>query len=87
MLRRPCVNRSTDIFTPEPDDAQAIRIGLGAIALLDEPFRMALLAERECHGPYRDLADLCRRLNPGPETLSLLIRCGRSTSPASRVPP
>jgi DNA polymerase III alpha subunit len=34
------------------------------------------LADRDKRGPYRDLADFRRRINPGPEALALLIRCG-----------
>src|SRR5206468_1844347 len=72
-LRLPCVNRSADTFTIEED---AIRVGLGAIVSLAEELRAALLADRQAHGPYRDLADFRRRLEPGPEGLGLLIRCG-----------
>jgi DNA polymerase III alpha subunit len=69
----PCVNRSRGPFSPE---AGAIRTGLDAIASLDETLRQAILAERERSGPYRDLADFRRRVQPGPEALTLLIRCG-----------
>jgi DNA polymerase III alpha subunit len=72
-LRLPCVNRSAENFTIEED---AIRVGLDAIASLSEELRATLLADRQQRGPYRDLADFSRRLNPGPEALSLLIRCG-----------
>jgi DNA polymerase III alpha subunit len=72
-LRLPCVNHSKETFTPEED---AIHVGLGAIPSLDRELRSALLAERERNGPYRDLADLRRRLRPGPEALGLLIRSG-----------
>src|SRR5947209_13622918 len=57
----------------EPD---GIRVGLDAIASLDEQLRVTLLADRQRQGPYRNLADFRRRLNPGPEALGLLIRCG-----------
>jgi DNA polymerase III alpha subunit len=69
----PCVNRSAEDFTIEGD---AIRVGLDAIASLSEGLRANLLADRQQRGPYRDLADFRRRLNPGPEALGLLIRCG-----------
>jgi DNA-directed DNA polymerase III PolC len=72
-LRLPCINRSTGPFTVEGD---AIRVGLDAVASLDEDFRAALFADRQRQGPYRDLADFRGRLTPGPETLAILIRCG-----------
>jgi DNA-directed DNA polymerase III PolC len=69
----PCVNLSEDFFTPENG---TIRTGLGAIAGLPTELREALLDDRQRQGPYRDLADLRRRLQPGPEALAVLIRCG-----------
>lgn len=72
-LALPCVNRSADVFTAEE---RTIRTGLGAIAGLDEAFRQRLLDDRARHGPYASLADLRRRLAPGPEMLGLLIRAG-----------
>src|SRR5262249_41350442 len=72
-LRLPCVNRSRGPFS---GDDGAIRTGLDAIAALDETLKAAILAERERNGPYQDLADFRRRVEPGPETLALLIRCG-----------
>jgi DNA polymerase-3 subunit alpha len=88
-LRLPCVNHSSGPFTLEKvpgtvstngngswHPCEAIRVGLDAIATLDEQVRAALLAERQRHGPFRDLADFRRRVRPGPETLAVLIRCG-----------
>src|SRR5262249_24340828 len=72
-LRLPCVNHSRGPFSVEDD---AIRVGLDAIASLDEALRAAILTERDKHGPYRDLTDFRRRVAPGPEALALLIRCG-----------
>jgi DNA-directed DNA polymerase III PolC len=72
-LRLPCVNRSASPFRVEDN---AIRVGLDAIACLPEELRTQLLADREAHGPFRDLAEFRRRLQPGPEALALLIRCG-----------
>lgn len=69
----PCVNRSAGPFAIE---GAAIRTGLEAIGSFDEALRTALLTERGQRGPYRDLADLRRRVGPGPETMALLIRCG-----------
>jgi DNA-directed DNA polymerase III PolC len=72
-LRLPCINRSAEAFTIEEE---GIRVGLDSIASLGEELRAALLADRQQRGPYRTLADFWRRLNPGPEALGLLIRCG-----------
>ncbi len=72
-LRLPCVNRSEGPCLPED---HGIRVGLDGIATLPEEFRGRLFQERQRHGPYRDLQDLCCRLAPGPETLAVLIRCG-----------
>jgi DNA-directed DNA polymerase III PolC len=71
-LLLPCVNRSEDVFTPE---GGAIRTGLGAIRGLSADLPAVLLDDRR-RGAYRDLADLRRRLQPGPEALAALIRCG-----------
>jgi DNA-directed DNA polymerase III PolC len=78
-LRLPCVNRSDGPFLPERDGQTgegAIRIGLDAIAGLPQELRARLLVERARHGPFRDLADLRRRVRPGPEALAVLIRSG-----------
>jgi DNA-directed DNA polymerase III PolC len=72
-VRLPCVNRSHGPFSI---DNGTIRTGLDAIASLDEALRTAILRERERNGPYRDLADFRRRVEPGPEALTLFIRCG-----------
>jgi len=72
-LRLPCINRSAGPFTVEDG---AIRTGLDAIASLDEALRLAIMTERQRHGPYCDLADFRARVSPGPEALALLIRCG-----------
>jgi DNA polymerase-3 subunit alpha len=72
-LHLPCVNRSAEVFRPE---GAGIRTGLGVIATLPEELRGRLLIERAEGGPYRDLADLRRRVQPGPEALAVLIRCG-----------
>jgi DNA polymerase-3 subunit alpha/error-prone DNA polymerase len=70
----PCVNRSEGPFTPEGSDG--VRTGLDAIATLPEEVKERLLSERQRHGPFRDLADFRRRVDPGPEALAVLIRCG-----------
>jgi DNA-directed DNA polymerase III PolC len=69
----PCINRSISEFAVEDG---AIRTGMNAIAGLDDAFRQRLIDDRTARGPYASLADLRRRLEPGPETLSVLIRAG-----------
>src|SRR5262249_9403636 len=72
-VRLPCVNRSRDTFTVE---GRPGGVGLGRGAGLPRERRRRLRADRDRRGPFRDLADLRRRLRPGPEALALLIRCG-----------
>src|SRR5262249_44425636 len=72
-VRLPCVNRSAETFTAEDG---AIRTGPRAIGWLSGGLRAAVVAERQRRGPYRDLADLRRRVHLGPEALAVLIRCG-----------
>jgi len=72
-LRPPCVNRSEQTFSREDN---AIRVGLGVIAGLPLEVQGELIEQRQRQGPYASLADLRRRLQPGPETLALLIRAG-----------
>jgi DNA polymerase III alpha subunit len=72
-IQLPCLNRSEGPFTVEGD---AMRVGLDAIASLSAELRAAILADRARCGPYRDLADFRRRLQPGPEALAVLIRSG-----------
>jgi DNA-directed DNA polymerase III PolC len=73
QLMLPCINRSLDEYAVEEGK---IRTGLQAIAGLDEAWRQRLLTDRQARGPYGNLVDFRRRLEPGPETLSLLIRTG-----------
>jgi DNA-directed DNA polymerase III PolC len=72
-VRLPCVNRSAGPFAVE---GAGLRVGLDAIAGLDDGLRRKILAGRGRDGPYRDLADFRRRVAPGPEALAVLIRCG-----------
>jgi DNA polymerase III alpha subunit len=72
-IRLPCVNRSGLEFRPEEG---TIRTGLEAVTGLPAELRLSIVQQREQAGPYRDLADLRRRLSPGPEALAVLIRSG-----------
>jgi DNA-directed DNA polymerase III PolC len=69
----PCINHSISPFAAEKG---CIRTGLEAIATLPEEVRLRILAERDRHGPYRDLGDFRRRAEPPPVALATLIRCG-----------
>ncbi|MBB3662026.1 error-prone DNA polymerase [Prauserella sediminis] len=40
----------------------AVRIGLGAVRTIPTAVAEKLVAEREAHGPYRDMADVARRV-------------------------
>jgi DNA polymerase-3 subunit alpha len=60
-------------------DAQTIRYGLGAVKGVGQGAVEGLIAEREAHGPYRSLAELCRRTDLtriNRRTLEALIRSG-----------
>ena len=73
----PDVNSSRHEFAVA--DAKTIRYGLGAVKGVGQGAVAALIAEREAHGPYRSLAELCRRTDLtriNRRTLEALIRSG-----------
>jgi DNA polymerase-3 subunit alpha len=57
----PDVNASAYRF--EPVDSGTIRYGLGAIKGVGRPAAEAIVAERERNGPFRDLFELCARID------------------------
>jgi hypothetical protein len=69
----PCANRSQATWTQE---VAGIRAGLMAVRGLDHGACEALLEERARNGPFRDLADLQKRITLPPRALNLLIRAG-----------
>jgi len=73
----PDVNASTCDFAPE---GGAIRYGLADIKNVGRSVAEAIIAEREAHGPYTSLCDLCRRLSAQTgmtrAAVETLIRCG-----------
>ena len=81
-VRPPCVNASAWRFTVAPaagDAPPALRYGLGAIKGVGQAAAGALLHARTQGGPFRDLWDLCRRLDLGKVNigvLEVLIRSG-----------
>jgi DNA polymerase-3 subunit alpha len=73
----PDVNSSRHEFAVA--DAKTIRYGLGAVKGVGQGAVAGLIAEREAHGPYRSLAELCRRTDLtriNRRTLEALIRSG-----------
>ena len=63
----PDINRSMTFFSVEdaPDGKKlgAIRFGLSAIKNIGEEAAKAIVEERELNGPYRDVFDLCSRVD------------------------
>jgi DNA polymerase-3 subunit alpha len=73
----PDINASVHAFAVA--DPRTIRYGLGAIRGVGQGVVDALVAEREAHGPYQDLEDLCSRLDMARlnrRVLEALIRAG-----------
>ncbi|HTJ16737.1 MAG TPA: DNA polymerase III subunit alpha [Steroidobacteraceae bacterium] len=73
----PDVNSSYFMFTVSGE--RSIRYGLGAIKGVGQSVVEMLVAEREAHGAFRDLADLCRRSDQNRmnrRVLEALIRSG-----------
>ena len=73
----PDINSSSYMFTVSGE--RSIRYGLGAIKGVGQGVVEMIVAEREAHGPYRDLNDLCRRTDANRlnrRVLEALIRSG-----------
>jgi error-prone DNA polymerase len=54
----------------------AVRIGLNYIASVGRNDAEALVAERDAHGPFRDIADLARRSRLSRDALEALVKGG-----------
>ena len=65
-LLPPDINKSAPVFSVEfqDDNSQAIRYALAATRNVGEQAMCELVAEREANGPFRDLVDFARRLDP-----------------------
>jgi DNA polymerase-3 subunit alpha len=77
----PDVNASQFMFTVS--GPQAIRYGLGAIKGVGQAAVENMIAERDAHGPFRDLRDYCRRIDlnrVNRRVLEALIRAGAMDS-------
>ncbi|EIL92584.1 DNA polymerase III subunit alpha [Rhodanobacter fulvus Jip2] len=75
-VRPPDVNASEYMFVAT--EAKTIQYGLGAIKGVGQGACEAIVAER-ANGPYTDLADFCRRIDPtrlNRRVLEALILCG-----------
>ncbi len=73
----PDINSSHYAFTVK--DERHVRYGLGAIKGVGQSAVEALIGEREANGPFRDLADLCCRIDTtrvNRRVLEALIRSG-----------
>ena len=77
LVEPPDVNASQYMFTVS--GPKAIRYGLGAIKGVGQAAVENMLVEREAGGPFRDIRDLCRRLDlnrVNRRVLEALIRAG-----------
>ena len=77
----PDVNASQFMFAVSGE--KSIRYGLGAIKGVGQAAVESMLAEREAHGSFRDLRDLCRRLDlnrVNRRVLEALVRSGAMDS-------
>ncbi len=76
----PDINNAGLDFTIEGDDEQPIiRYGMGAIKNAGEGAIQLILDEREANSPYRDLVDLCERVDlrrVGRRALESMIKVG-----------
>src|SRR5262245_61339532 len=76
-VERPDVNSSVYAFTVS--GPRAIRYGLGAVKGVGQAAVEALIADRDAHGPFQSLEDLCRRIDlnrVNRRVLEALIRSG-----------
>jgi DNA polymerase-3 subunit alpha len=76
-VQPPSINASDYMFRAQ--DTRSIVYGLGAIKGVGQAAIDAVLEERRSGGPFRDLFDFCRRVDPkrvNRRTLEALIRAG-----------
>ncbi len=80
----PDVNRSSAEFTVADGD---IHFGLSAIKGCGTAAATAIAADREKHGPYRNIFDFCERLDPGTvnrSTIETLVKAGAFDSSGAK---
>ena len=76
----PDVNRSAPLFSVEEGK---IRFGLTAIKHVSGTAAEAIIAEREANGPFRDIYDLCARIEPGKWNKTMLENLARANALSS----
>ena len=80
LVRGPDVNSGASgaVLQPEPRSAggQAIRLGLAEVRTVGDELAEEIVEERERAGPYRDLADLARRVRLGVPQAEALATAG-----------
>ncbi|MBQ7305195.1 MAG: hypothetical protein IJW85_03220, partial [Clostridia bacterium] len=87
----PDVNHSGWKFTvqKDADGQQRIRFGLGAVKTVGQGAVQAIMAERDAKGPYKDIFDFCRRIDPSvcnKRAVENLIRAGAFDSTGALRP-
>ncbi|MEM7193025.1 MAG: DNA polymerase III subunit alpha, partial [Pseudomonadota bacterium] len=60
-LNQPCINHSEASFVPHD---KTIRYSLAALKNIGRPAVESIVAERNENGPFKDISDFARRLNP-----------------------
>ncbi|WP_421621096.1 DNA polymerase III subunit alpha [Alkalilimnicola ehrlichii] len=83
-VRPPDVNRSGYRFRAE--DEQTIIYGLGAVKGVGQSALDAIIEERDAHGPFKDLQDLCNRVDLRKVNRRVLEALCRSGSLDSLIP-
>ncbi|SHH48988.1 DNA polymerase III subunit alpha [Ferrimonas marina] len=73
QVLRPSINQSRGHFQVEQ---AGIRYGLRAAKGIGDKYVESMLAERDANGPFKDLADLLVRTNPGKTVLKAAIYAG-----------
>jgi error-prone DNA polymerase len=83
-LVRDAQRRGVEVLPPDVNlsrskcrlEGETVRIGLSYIASVGKDDAVALVAERDADGPYRDVADLARRSGLSREELEALVKGG-----------
>ena len=61
---------------PDPGVRSAVRIGISYVTAIGLDEAEALVAERDAHGPFRDIGDLARRTSLSRDGLEALVKGG-----------
>src|SRR5690554_7079766 len=72
----PFDRKATDPRDHRRDGAYAVRLGLAAVTTIGKELAERIVAERDESGPYRDLADLSRRVGLNTDQLEALASAG-----------